>query len=162
MPTLQVHGSMYRYLRTNLPREIMGFSDFPFTPSAMGAAAPAGRLPVDARRFPGHAEVLRYLEAFAERFELHGAIRLNTRVLQVSPLQGCPEEQQPALSARGSEQVTRWRVRSCKVANVGGKAVVLPGSNIEEVGFPPGTPECLSRVRIQNSLPPDALCIPAV
>lgn len=126
---------MYRHLRTNLPREIMGFSDFPFTPPTMGLSA-AGRFPIDARRFPGHAEVLRYLEAFAERFELHGAVRLNTRVLQVSPLQGNAEGQ--LASACSTEQATRWRVRSCKVAKVGGKSVVPPGSEFEEVGHDQG------------------------
>lgn len=30
-----VHGSMYDSLRTNLPRELMGFRDFPFDPSMM-------------------------------------------------------------------------------------------------------------------------------
>ena len=41
-----VHSSMYRNLRTNLPREVMSYSDFPFT-----------RVWRDARRFCGHEEV---------------------------------------------------------------------------------------------------------
>ena len=41
-----VHSSMYRNLRTNLPREVMSYSDFPFT-----------RAWRDARRFCGHDEV---------------------------------------------------------------------------------------------------------
>lgn len=41
-----VHSSMYRNLRTNLPREVMAYSDFPFT-----------RVWRDARRFCGHEEV---------------------------------------------------------------------------------------------------------
>ncbi|KAI5020512.1 hypothetical protein ZWY2020_045400 [Hordeum vulgare] len=45
--------------RTNLPRECMGFLDFPFLP-----------VPGDPRRFPGHREVLRYLEDFTHRFDL--------------------------------------------------------------------------------------------
>ena len=40
---------MYANLRTNLPREVMAFSDFPFDASFPGSA--------DARQFPGHAEV---------------------------------------------------------------------------------------------------------
>jgi hypothetical protein len=40
-----------RDLRTNLPRELMGFSDLPFTPGMMGAASS------DARRFCSHREV---------------------------------------------------------------------------------------------------------
>jgi len=55
---------MYASLRTNLPRDLMAFLDFPF-------AACGG----DDRRFPGHAEVLAYLERFAQAFELRPAIR---------------------------------------------------------------------------------------
>jgi hypothetical protein len=40
-----------RDLRTNLPRELMGFSDLPFTPGMMGAASS------NARRFCSHEEV---------------------------------------------------------------------------------------------------------
>ncbi|KAF8068234.1 flavin-containing monooxygenase [Scenedesmus sp. PABB004] len=61
----RAHGSMYRDLRTNLPRELMV---------------------VDARRFCGHAEVLAYLDAFAHAHGLHEHVRLSTRVLQASPL----------------------------------------------------------------------------
>ena len=42
----QVHSSMYRNLRTNLPREVMSYTDFPFT-----------RAWLDARRFCSHEEV---------------------------------------------------------------------------------------------------------
>ncbi|XP_037426923.1 flavin-containing monooxygenase FMO GS-OX-like 4 isoform X1 [Triticum dicoccoides] len=69
-----VHGSLYASLRTNLPRESMGFLDFPFV---------ADEDSVDPRRFPGHQEVLRYLEAFARRFDLLGLVRLETEVVSV-------------------------------------------------------------------------------
>ena len=39
------HSSLYASLRTNLPRETMGFLDFPFAAEAPGSA--------DHRRFPG-------------------------------------------------------------------------------------------------------------
>jgi cation diffusion facilitator CzcD-associated flavoprotein CzcO len=42
---------MYRGLTTNLPRQIMGFSDYPFS-----AAAMAGRS-IDGRRYPCSDEV---------------------------------------------------------------------------------------------------------
>ncbi|KAK3041074.1 hypothetical protein RJ639_026871 [Escallonia herrerae] len=45
-----VHTSLYASLRTNLPREVMGFRDFPFVET--------GRVHRDPRRFPGHEEVL--------------------------------------------------------------------------------------------------------
>jgi len=47
----RVHSSMYTDLRTNLPREVMGFSDFPDVPAALGGRS------ADARRFPAHTEV---------------------------------------------------------------------------------------------------------
>ncbi|XP_062201165.1 flavin-containing monooxygenase FMO GS-OX-like 3 isoform X2 [Phragmites australis] len=69
------HSSLYASLRTNLPRETMGFLDFPFSAAAPGSADP--------RRFPGHEEVLRYLEAFARRFDLHRLVRFETEVVSV-------------------------------------------------------------------------------
>ena len=44
----KVHGSMYASLRTNLPREVMGYPSFPFTKVFAG----------DDRRFCGHGEHL--------------------------------------------------------------------------------------------------------
>lgn len=69
------HSSMYASLRTNLPREIMGFLDFPFAAGAAGSE--------DLRRFPEHEEVLRYLEAFARRFDLLRLVRFETEVVRV-------------------------------------------------------------------------------
>lgn len=46
-----MHSSLYADLRTNLPREIMGFSDFPNIPTALNGRS------VDPRRFPAHPEV---------------------------------------------------------------------------------------------------------
>ncbi|CAI5457521.1 unnamed protein product [Closterium sp. Yama58-4] len=69
----QVHSSMYASLRTNLPRELMGFLDFPFSaplpgdrPDADvdprdGTSADSRQEDFDMRRFPSHREVLRYL-----------------------------------------------------------------------------------------------------
>ncbi|KAM0821207.1 hypothetical protein ACQ4PT_025301 [Festuca glaucescens] len=79
-------SNLYASLRTNLPRQSMGFLDFPF------AAGPDG----DPRTFPGHAEVLRYLREFARRFDLHGLVRLETEVVRVS---------------RDANANSSWRVR---------------------------------------------------
>ncbi|CAM0956251.1 unnamed protein product [Alopecurus aequalis] len=68
------HSSLYASLRTNLPREVMGFLDFPFTTASSV---------VDGRRFPGHQEVLRYLEDFARHFNLYGLVRFETEVIGV-------------------------------------------------------------------------------
>lgn len=66
----RVHSSMYASLRTNLPREIMGYTDFPFLPRD-------GR---DGRRFPGHAEVAAYLQDFAEFYHLLDCVQFSTSV----------------------------------------------------------------------------------
>ncbi|CAM6012070.1 unnamed protein product [Sphagnum balticum] len=56
----RVHSSAYASLRTNIPRLVMSFIDFPFL-------AQKGR---DARFYPGHNEVALYLEDFAKEFDL--------------------------------------------------------------------------------------------
>ncbi|CAL9081322.1 unnamed protein product, partial [Musa textilis] len=68
-----VQTSLYESLRTNLPRECMGFLDYPFS----SRRAPDGG---DTRRFPGHREVLRYLQDFARDFDLYGLIRFHREV----------------------------------------------------------------------------------
>ncbi|XP_022738111.1 flavin-containing monooxygenase FMO GS-OX-like 9 [Durio zibethinus] len=73
---LSVHSSIYDSLRTASPREIMGYSDFPFL-------VKKGR---DMRRFPGHKELWLYLKDFCEWFELEDMIRFNTRVEYVGML----------------------------------------------------------------------------
>ncbi|XP_044951872.1 flavin-containing monooxygenase FMO GS-OX5-like isoform X3 [Hordeum vulgare subsp. vulgare] len=88
-------SNLYASLRTNLPRESMGFLDFPFVAGA----------DCDIRRFPGHAEVLRYLQSFARRFDLHGLVRLETEVVRVSR------------EASGAS----WRVRYTRKASGGEK-----------------------------------------
>ncbi|KAK2970340.1 hypothetical protein RJ640_003308 [Escallonia rubra] len=74
--TLKVHSSMYDSLRLASPREIMGFTDFPFV-------VKKGR---DMRRFPGHNELLLYLKDFCECFGLREMVRFNTRVEYVGML----------------------------------------------------------------------------
>lgn len=68
-----VHGSLYKSLRTNLPRPAMGFSDYPFE----------DRLNGDARIFPGHEEVLKFLEDFGSDFGLGELIRFGSEVVRV-------------------------------------------------------------------------------
>ena len=62
-------SSLYDSLRTNLPREVMGFQELPFT------GAP-GTSP-----YCGHREVRQYLEAYAEKFDLKRHIRFGERVV---------------------------------------------------------------------------------
>lgn len=75
-PFLMVHSSIYESLRLMSPREVMGFTDFPFS-------VKKGR---DMRRFPSHRELLLYLNDFCEWFGLREMIRFNTRVDYVGPL----------------------------------------------------------------------------
>lgn len=73
---LNVHSSIYNSLRLVSPREIMGYTDFPFLMKK-------GR---DMRRFPGHKELWLYLKDFCEWFGLKELIRFNTRVEYVGML----------------------------------------------------------------------------
>lgn len=65
-----VHSSMYESLRTNLPRHLMGFLDYPFTKKEGG----------DPRTFPGREEVLRFLTDFATDFDLVKLVRFGSEV----------------------------------------------------------------------------------
>ncbi|KAL3334873.1 hypothetical protein AABB24_031210 [Solanum stoloniferum] len=67
-----VHSSLYSSLRVNLPREVMGFGDYPFV-----AKKKPGR---DPRRYPGHGEVLNYLNDFAVDFGIIGVVRFGMEV----------------------------------------------------------------------------------
>lgn len=69
---LPVHSSMYENLKTNLPKEVMPFRDFSFRDS----------LP----SFVGHADVLQYLEDYANHFDLLPHIKFNTFVESVTPV----------------------------------------------------------------------------
>ncbi|KAK3153262.1 hypothetical protein QOZ80_2BG0169920 [Eleusine coracana subsp. coracana] len=80
-----VHSSMYASLRTNLPRELMGFSGFPLAGRAFAG---------DPRTFPGHREILAFLHAFAEESGVAKHVRFRTEVIRVAPLlrQGTSEQ----------------------------------------------------------------------
>ncbi|XP_061362203.1 flavin-containing monooxygenase FMO GS-OX-like 4 [Gastrolobium bilobum] len=88
-----VHGSLYASMRTNLPRALMSFRDYPFLRSES-----------DPRTFPGHEEVLRFLDGFAAEFGIHELTRFNTRVERV---EGRKNEWMVEYLTRGSESVTR-------------------------------------------------------
>jgi cation diffusion facilitator CzcD-associated flavoprotein CzcO len=81
-----MHNSVYASLRLTSPRDIMGFSDFPFFPRKNDG---------DSRRYPGHAEFLRYIRDYCDTF-------VNTKVLHVG---------RPLLAPLGGDGVTRWTVR---------------------------------------------------
>ncbi|XP_039170059.1 flavin-containing monooxygenase FMO GS-OX-like 4 [Eucalyptus grandis] len=70
-----VHSSLYKSLRTNLPREVMGFGDYPFLPREDGSGDP--------RRYPGHEEVLAYLEDFTREFGLEEVVKFEKEIAGV-------------------------------------------------------------------------------
>ncbi|CAH2048044.1 unnamed protein product [Thlaspi arvense] len=88
-----VYSSVYGSLRTNLPRECMGFRDFPFVSRSDS---------IDPRRFPSHGEVLAYLQSFAKEFRIEEMIRFETAVVRVSP----------AAESGGVEGIGKWRIES--------------------------------------------------
>lgn len=73
-----IHSSLYRSLRTNLPRQIMGFLDYPFR-------FRGGREDGDPRAFPRHEEVLAFIEDFADHYRLLDLVRFHSHVVRVHP-----------------------------------------------------------------------------
>jgi hypothetical protein len=72
---VKVHSSMYRSLRTNLPREVMQYSDYPFSSN------------FSPLRYPHHTAVLAYLQAFARDQQLLPLVRFHRRVVSVERIQ---------------------------------------------------------------------------
>jgi len=64
---------MYKDLRTNLPKEIMAYPDFPFEPKG--------------NSYLHHSEVQRYLDDYARHFGLTQFIEFQTRVVSVKPVE---------------------------------------------------------------------------
>ncbi|GMN40782.1 hypothetical protein TIFTF001_010003 [Ficus carica] len=89
-----VHSSLYESLRTNLPREIMGFRDFPFVAREDDQYR-------DPRRFPSHREVLMYLKEFAKEFGIEKLVRFETEVVYVGMV-------------KSNGNFNKWKVRSKK------------------------------------------------
>ncbi len=74
-PDRRIHSSMYDSLRTNLPRDLMAFLNYPFDSSGGGKDY--------WQRYPHHTKVLAYLEAFSRDFSLTDLIRFNEQVVDV-------------------------------------------------------------------------------
>ena len=75
---------MYKNLKTNLPKEVMAFPDFPFLPKE--------------KSFIEHREVLEYLQRYCHHFQLEQFVSFNTLVSKVNPIE--------------TSQSTRWEVTS--------------------------------------------------
>lgn len=83
---LEFESPLYDYLETNIPKTLMAYSDFPF----------ANSLPL----FPGHKDVLTYLEEYAE--PVKHLIRFETQVTIVQPL--------PVNEMSGDRLAQRWNL----------------------------------------------------
>ncbi|KAJ0669143.1 putative flavin monooxygenase, FAD/NAD(P)-binding domain superfamily [Helianthus annuus] len=96
-----VHSSIYKSLRTNLPRPLMSFSDFSFEDKSYG----------DPRLFPGHEEVLKFVQDFANEFGVSEVIRFNSEVVRVE--------------SQGGGFVVEWRTTEGGLVEEGFDAVVV-------------------------------------
>ncbi|KAG6921730.1 Flavin-binding monooxygenase family protein [Chelydra serpentina] len=111
---LPIHSSMYRDLRTNLPKEVMAFPDFPFDPS----------LP----SFLHHSDVLAYLESYADHFRVREHVRFSWLVDAVSPAEG----------AAGGWDVTACRAQDRRVrATERFDAVIVCSGHYSDPFVPP-------------------------
>jgi len=71
-PNEEVISSIYKNLKTNLPKEVMCFPDF--------------RYPEAGPSYMHHTTVLKYIEDYAEHFNLKQFIEFSTKVTAVSPI----------------------------------------------------------------------------
>lgn len=68
---LPVHSSMYKSLRTNLPKEVMGFPDYP--------------IPEQERSYLPAKDILQFLNDYADHFHVRERVRFYHHVKSVTP-----------------------------------------------------------------------------
>ncbi|XP_012489744.1 flavin-containing monooxygenase FMO GS-OX-like 3 [Gossypium raimondii] len=118
-----VHSSLYKSLRTNLPRQVMSFLDYPFVKRESG----------DTRPFPGHEEVLRFLQDFARDFGLMELVRFGHEVIRVELVDEVSHEW--VVESRTRETESRWESKEevfeavviCNGKNTEPKVAEFPG-----------------------------------
>ncbi|KAK8325992.1 hypothetical protein V6Z12_A11G088500 [Gossypium hirsutum] len=118
-----VHSSLYRSLRVNLPRQIMCFMDYSFMKKECG----------DPRTFPGHEEVLKFLEDFARDFRLMELIRFGHEVVRVELTDEARHKW--VVESRTRETESRWESKEevfeavviCNGKHTEPKIVEFPG-----------------------------------
>ncbi|XP_076668511.1 senecionine N-oxygenase-like [Andrena cerasifolii] len=71
---LKIHTSMYKSLRANLPKEIMGYPDYP--------------APEDPESYLTRAQILHFLNSYCDHFNIRECIRLLHNVESVGPSKG--------------------------------------------------------------------------
>ncbi|KXJ76795.1 hypothetical protein RP20_CCG008901 [Aedes albopictus] len=72
---LDIHTSMYQGLKTNIPKEIMGFPDFPIGEQE--------------ESYVTSQDVLKFIENFTEQFELHKHVKFEHHVIRVTRKLDC-------------------------------------------------------------------------
>ncbi|XP_014211421.1 flavin-containing monooxygenase FMO GS-OX-like 4 [Copidosoma floridanum] len=88
---LPVHSSMYRDLRTNLPKEIMGFPDYPDIKGGAGSCV-------------SHRVILDYLKSYATHFQLRQYIQFQTVVESIKLKDPSSEKWQVRVRNVGNER----------------------------------------------------------
>ena len=78
---------VYRGLRTNLPKELMAYREFPWPPISEN--------PVEDQSFLTHGEVLDYLQIYKDKFSLHDYIRRGCKVTNLNVLEGTTSSVSP-------------------------------------------------------------------
>ncbi|XP_053674884.1 senecionine N-oxygenase-like [Anopheles nili] len=68
---LPIHTSMYRGLRTNLPKEVMGYPDFP--------------VPAQKNSYIDSKDILSFIRLYADRYDIKRYIKFAHHVIQVHP-----------------------------------------------------------------------------
>ena len=99
------HTSMYRSLHTNLPMQIMAYSDFPYPANNSTSFAPS---------FVHHSEVLKYLEGYAEHFHLRPLINLHSKVVSIAPHKDDVQTEKNQVSGTAS---IKWELDSIQQTN---------------------------------------------
>ncbi|XP_055920260.1 senecionine N-oxygenase [Eupeodes corollae] len=68
---IEVHSSMYKNLRTNLPKEVMGFPDFP--------------IPEEEASYISSENMMAFLSKYTEKFEIRKHIQFLHHVIRIRP-----------------------------------------------------------------------------
>ncbi|XP_058465155.1 senecionine N-oxygenase-like [Malaya genurostris] len=75
---LDIHTSMYKGLRTNLPKEVMGFPDFP--------------IPEQKESYIPSQDILNFLQCYAEKFDVIRHVRFEYHVMMVDTVTNGPKK----------------------------------------------------------------------
>lgn len=111
-------GRLWPTIRSNAPRESMGFRSLPFLPKFMLGKS------VDSEQFPSHKEVTAYYSAFAEEYDLISHIHFNRRVVLVQPAEPLHG---PPISKSNVASWPRWTVTTKTTASSPGGVWVESG-----------------------------------